>query len=451
MWNKILLIIITLALGCTSVSAKGGKIIIKGKVTDKSRKPIQYAAIVNTNTSEGVNTNATGDYIFKTTLPLYMEVTALGYKIWQTQINESHEDTVYINITLEADSFQLTSVTIVNQYKPVVVDEAERLRDFDFKNDRLWLLYGFGKNSRLYITDSTDTKQAHVDLNFRTDSLALTVHGLLYTGYNDSVYFYYWDSAKFKQEKTSLTYFNSQTYNLIEYNFPYYYKYFKSADNVSVTYWYFNKMNGDSTMLYTYKSKEIALHDSIIYSEILTIIGTALGVTGSPYSVNYKARVASRLRYSDGVPLTQGQSNQIFIYKFMLRSVFTVLHFVNDSLYVFNFDNDSVYVFDNKNQFRRQMPLIFDVHGIKYNKKDIIVDEEKKHCYFKYQLHSIDYLEEIDLNGIQKFGAQAIKFPYVKKIRISRGIAYFANYDYSTNYAGYSGQLCVYKQKLDTR
>ncbi len=446
--NKIFITVIAQAICASGIFAQSKIITIKGRVTDQSHSPVQYAAVENANSGEGITTNEKGAYTLKATLPLLLEATALGYKTWQSTISDTTKDTIYLNITLTTDSFQLRTVNIVNQYQPTLIDEAENLTDFDFKDGKLWMLYKMGKHSRLYVVDSADTKQAHVDLSFNPDSLARTVHGLLYTRHNDSVCFYYRDSEKIKQEKTTLAYLNFQTYHLIEYNFPYYYKYFESADNASVTYWYFDKMNGDSTVLYAYKSKEISQYDSIIYSEILYIIGTALGVKASPYSVNYKELVASRLRYSDGVRLTPDQSNQIFIYKFLLRNLLTIPHFVNDSMYIFNFDNDSVYVFDNKNKFHRQMPLIFDVHGTGYKSKDIIVDEEKKHCYFKYRLYGVDYLQEIDLTGKQRLGIQSVKYAYVRKIRISHGIAYFAHYTNSSYESGVYGHLSVYKQKL---
>ena len=442
-------------LGYFKASGQNRSVIIVGNISDENHSAVQYAAVKNLNTTDGIITNDKGNYTLKTTVPVWLEASALGYKTWQTVVKDRTKDTIYLNITLKTDSFQLRAVNIVGQNTPIAIDESEQLMDFDFKDNRVWLLYKIGKRSRLCVIDSTDKKQAYIDLNFKSDSLAHTVHGYLYTGNKDTAYCFSWDSNKIHQFTVSLYNMRMSIYNLIEFRYPFYYKGSMSNDLSSIRYFANSVVNHKTQriLLYSYTSKEIKNHNGDINMEIDETIGTTSKLHYSMLPSNYKEAVDSSIDLSfqtDDVKLSGKQQLQVATYQNMIRTISAQAHIINDSLYIFNFDNDSVYVFDASNKFKRQMSLIFDVQGIKYKEKGIIVDEEKKHCYFKYQLHSIDYLQEVDLGGREKFSPQAIKFPYIHKIRISKGVAYFSYYENSSNDGVSPGHLSVYKQKLIT-
>ncbi|MGP8217133.1 MAG: carboxypeptidase-like regulatory domain-containing protein [Bacteroidia bacterium] len=443
---KNIFILIAVILNSSSIFAQDKTLTIKGTVTDAEHNPIQYAVVENSITSAGVITGSNGNYIFTTTMPVLLEVTALGYKTIQTEITTAVKDTVEMNFTMEIDSIQLKTINIVSRHKPVVVNNAKDLRDFELKGNRLWLLYQNGKHSGIYIVDTANKTLASTDINFKTENLSATVNGLIYTLHGDSAYYYDWDGRRFSETKSSKLKLDTLMHNLSDYRNPYYYRYFISDCNSSVTYWHNGKTLKDTAIFYTYMSREAAKHNTYIYQEIRELEGI-----NNPYPAMYNTHT---LPLNDLV-IDHTALFHIFELFGMIRDVYTVARVVNDSTYIFNFDNDSVYVFDTHNRFTKQMPLIFDEKEVKNKKKDILVDEEKKHCYFKYELHGITYLEEIDLTGKQKLNTQIIKYPYLKKIRISNGYAYFLYYnyyDYSSNYTGINNMfLSVYKQKLYTR
>ena len=91
------------------------------------------------------------------------------------------------------------------------------------------------------------------------------------------------------------------------------------------------------------------------------------------------------------------------------------------------------------------MPLLFDVHGLKYKQRDILVNDEGTACYFKFEERGAVYLRQIDLNTGKAASTEKLGEQFPNKIRILGDYAYYTCTQ-EAEYQTYT--LHLYRQKL---
>lgn len=92
-------------------SAWAQQVIISGKVTDQSGKPVPFASIYIKNTTKGASANSEGDYSLSLQPGQYeVQYKAVGYKQESRSIDLKANTT--LNITLAAEMYELKAVTI---------------------------------------------------------------------------------------------------------------------------------------------------------------------------------------------------------------------------------------------------------------------------------------------------------------------------------------------------
>ncbi|MDE2026824.1 MAG: hypothetical protein KGJ07_10155, partial [Patescibacteria group bacterium] len=148
---------------------------------------------------------------------------------------------------------------------------------------------------------------------------------------------------------------------------------------------------------------------------------------------------------SEIVEKASEEFNPMIIAKQELIDLYCPLRIIRDSIYIFNFDKDSIYVFTPENNFKRTMPLIFDVHKLKYCKRDILVNDEGTECYFKFEVRGADYIQKIDLNTGKAASTAKLGEQFPNKIRILGGYVYYTCTQ-EGEYKNYTVHL--YRQKL---
>ncbi|HXB13567.1 MAG TPA: hypothetical protein VNZ45_16380, partial [Bacteroidia bacterium] len=148
-------------------------------------------------------------------------------------------------------------------------------------------------------------------------------------------------------------------------------------------------------------------------------------------------------------PDPSAADNEAITLKGMLMHVFSILRIVNDSVYIFNFNNNILSVYSPSNEYVRQVPFGVSTRAIKYRKKSILVDEEKQECYFKYKRWGYTYLQKINLATGNISYTIKLKYPFIDKVCVSDGYAYFCYFNTQDRDNIYNGKTCLYKQKLD--
>jgi hypothetical protein len=114
----IALLPLVLSLSIPTVFAQNKSVIIHGRITDPSHKGITFAAVQNTNSGTGINSDARGFYILKTTLPAALDAFALGFNILQKLVNETGSDSIEVNFELSENPEELKTVTITANHPP---------------------------------------------------------------------------------------------------------------------------------------------------------------------------------------------------------------------------------------------------------------------------------------------------------------------------------------------
>ncbi len=385
--------------------AQENKFIIQGKVTDISNSPVAHAAIQNLITGEGVNSDLSGHYYLRTTLPATLKVSLIGYKTVLKKIAfENKKDTVNVDFSLEIDSTQLEAIDIPATNQPELIKESGDLMDFETQDSKLWLLYFSRKGYYLKVYDSGMHFLSQIGLKHGSSKLSKTPHNIIYIENSYSVRF------NFIENNNSISYsslatdnFNSLEKFLIAFSYPNYYYALISYDMASIDYLNYNSATKIKGLLYSFTDNDIAgANDEIL----------------------------------EGIDLLPIR---------ILDHVTCFLKIIRDTVYIFNFDNDSMLVYNPYNEKIRQMSLNFHLKKLKYHYQDILVNDEATECYYKFVLHNEVYLEKIDLNTGSKINTQKLSYTFPEKIRIMGGYVYYTISDKDPN-KSYIEQL--YRQKL---
>ncbi len=457
---------------------------IVGRVTDTNENYIPFAAIQNIITKEGAVTNNLGRYAFSTTLPLIIKASRIGYKSVIRKVNNTGKnDTMEVDFVLQVDSAQLQSVQITATNEPELVKESAALEDFEVRNGKIWLLYAYPKEDRLEIYDSSMNYITSQPLRNRAHALTKTPHNILYIADKDSVWLfdYYPSNKSINNIAMAADAFFPNLKGLIAYSYPYYYytnfenygvymapyKFFFNLYSLShsypysyyswlgnygsiITYYYYDKINGSKVILYHYDNESIALknHEDLMQmSGVSNSFADSSGVSQMPgyFGQAPSGDIAER----NQAILAQGQIEFNDFDELLVQlewcHIFCPLRIIKKSIYIFNFDNDTIYLFAPNNRKIRTMELPFNVHGIKYQKRDILVNDKGTECYFKFEIRGTVYLQKIDLNTDKIIGSEKLAYPFPEKIRIMGGYVY---YSCTRNGANQEGVLYLYRQKL---
>jgi len=458
------------------------KFTIRGRITNRAGKGIEYAAVQNTVTGVGINADARGEYILKTVLPTNLSVFALGYLNQQKDLQSSAADTIQIDFVLEPDISQLQMVTVTANHDEELVTDAPNLKDFEIRDGKLWLIYSLKKKSTIEVTDSMGKPITQITLAYRVykDSINHTPHGFLYSMHNDSVILYKLKNNAISTNAISIDTYNKFSNKLIGYRYPYYYYVDYDMVDTRVNYSYFNKHDSIKKVFYQYKdsrfersnreTKELllALEGMMppesgergragIYNRQDTLV-EAIGYIpnratlkellfkifepkGASYEEVEDAMNEASEIINDRGPNPLAVENEQERLSMISSKPFTLLRIANDSVYIFNFDNNTMSVHSPDNYFVREVPFGIYIHSINYRKKDIIMDGQSHECYFKYVKWAHTYLCKINLATGKISYTIELKYSSVDKICIWGGYAYFSYSDVGTTY--------LYKQKLD--
>jgi hypothetical protein len=412
------------------------QVLIKGKITDTSGVAIPFCGIQNLHNHSGTSADSNGVYIFRTTLPAKIRISSLGYVSEQKEISTTQfSDTIVLNFVLKSAAHVLQSVNITAEHPPVPLAESSSLLDFEIKSGQLCLLYETRKGERIEIADTSGKTFLHYYIHNPATDLHKTAHGFLYSLWKDSAYVYQWDTLTgFSEFSVPLDTFKWVALSIAAYRYPCYYYMIDTAMRTQIIYYYDNKLTGEKAPLFIYMNEQMFFSNAEINQMVLALAGqvgsSMAGMAGENDALNSRTLARAHI------------SNQ----QTMLQDAHCELRIVRDSLYIFNFDVDSIYVFNVENHFVRSEPLRFDLYGMQYKNKEIIVDEEKRECYFRYEIGGITHLDQIDLNTGEKKNSESLnKFPFLEKIRISNGFAYFCYFDTGNT----QGKRRVFKQQID--
>jgi hypothetical protein len=420
------------------LSAQTKIIVLKGKITDINQKGIPFAGIQNLTFTGGISSDENGNYVFKTKLPATFKISALGFRTQQKSINlPANSDTIELNFTLLPDAIELQAVNISAIHKPEEIIEADNLSDFEFRNNLMWLLYTNKNNAKLKITDTAGTEIAQENLKIKISALHKTENGFIYSFADDSVVICQWDTKTFTTFSVPYTPFFTEYLPISAYNEPFYYYMKEGSSHANIAYWYYEQSTGKKKILYSFVNEDLYnTNQSTAQS-----IEQAKQEMQSMGSANNVSEISSQ-----GYMRSTRPEFRLRNLEMCVGNIYCPMKIIRDSIYIFNFDNDSIYVFDKMNNYSRRMPLTFDLYGIQYKNKNMLVDEEKLNCYFEYVINGITHLEKINLDNGERMNSQTLNdFPYLEKIRVYHDYAYFCYYD------GFSSvqKRKIYRQRLD--
>lgn len=478
---KYLALFIIILAGLTTF-AQNKLVTVCGRIMNKAHEGIAYAAVQNGITGVGTSADVKGFYSLKIVLPAKINVFAIGFVSQQKQAQTANGDSVILDFELAPDIAQLKEVEISVSRESEMFKQADNLKDFEIKNNNVWLVYRLRDATNIQVVDlnGQPIAQTSFDFHMYKDSINLTPHGFLYSTHHDSIYFY-----RLKNNVVAIKSMSEDTYstfakNLVAYRSPYYYYAYIDSLATRVNFSYFDKKDSITKVFYRYRNaktarpnrenEEILLALSVlapgesdeqgrssIYAERDTLI-KKLGYIPdsielrqvmmqiySPQGADYSEIVHSieqaqwTMRNPGGDPNAIANEEQIL--HMMISRPATLLRIVGDTTYIFNFDNNSINVFDADNRFVRSQTFGINVNSINYKKKDILVDEATHDCYFKYEKSDKVYLGKINLATGAIAYTLELKYHSLRKLRVCGGYAYFI-FDNS-------GLNAIYKQKLD--
>jgi len=457
------------------------QVIIHGRVTDRLGKAVEYAAIQNADATAGTDADARGYYSLRVTLPATINVFALGFLKQQKQLQTS-KDSMEVNFQLLPDISQIQEVTITANHLADAVKASPALRDFELKDNKLWLLYNLKKKSVIEVMDSTGKTLAQMTLPYRVvkDSINHTQHGFLYSTHKDSVLLYKLQDNTIQIKRMTVGTYKNFSEKLVAYRAPYYYYVNYDKVDTRVNYSYFDKPDSVRKVFYRYQdpkferanreAKELMLAlegmmpseaggsgvagtydrldtlvESLPYTPDPIVLKQTLIQIFEPQGASYEEIQGEMNEARDiigaGNPDPLAAENELSRLHMQISRPATILRVVGDSAYIFNFDNNTLSVFGPTNEFVRELPLGIYIHSIDYREKDILVDKENQECYFTYEKWSHTYLGKINLVTGKVSYTIELKFFPVDKVRIARGYAYYIYFE--------GGQGYLYKQKLD--
>lgn len=414
-----------------TLSAQLKSIVVEGRVSDQNNKPLEYATIQNTTTLQGASTNAKGYYSFKTSAPDIFKASLIGYKTTFGKITAQEiKDTVIINFTLQVDSTQIQQVDVAATHEPQLIRESGSFIDFDISNSDLLLIYEHSHGDQIIAYDSSMHKLPAMQLKYHVEELLRDEHSDIYYTHRDSVYFLYYDSMAHSFEQFSL---DKNYYNSFEpvkaSNPPYYYYARKAEMNSGISYIAYNTKNKEQNVFYTYTNPKILLYNEERVEdmfELENLIFSLWGISGGVKARGY-----------------QGDLRSLSV---MDATFYSQIRVINDSIYIFNFNNDSISVFDDQNKLKRMIPIGFSHKKTAISKMEILTDDAKTECYFKYELYGVTYLQKIDLNSGKGLSIQTLKFPFIEKLRILGNYAY---YTYSSGGGNEAFIRYLYRQRIN--
>ncbi|HEU4717856.1 MAG TPA: carboxypeptidase-like regulatory domain-containing protein [Bacteroidia bacterium] len=423
-----------LFLAAGAVSAQEKTFFVCGHITNTDKQAVPFAGVQVAGRSSGTNADRNGFYILRTALPAIVKVSALGYKTQQRTVNAiAGADTIRADFILISEPVQLQPVDISSVHAAEKITEAVNLTDFELRDHLLWLLYSTANNNSLIAVTDTSGKNIHrFPLAFCAEGISRTQHGYVYAISGDTVYLFDHNATGFTDFTMPVKTFSEQVLPLVAWKDSVYYYEKKDTSQAMFSFWYFDKKHHITGTLYHFLDYEKYEANQETNYEINRINGTL--------SDNEKNGMMSE----NGAP--HGDFSRMIALTTMIQPVYCPLRLIRDSVYIFNFDDDSIYVYGKDNRFVRRTNLAFDHYGLQYKNKDILVDEEGRSAYFKYTIKSVTYLEKINLDNGTKISAQSLdKFPFIEKIRISNGSAYFCLFDHS----GPGKSRTLYKEKIN--
>ena len=394
-----------------SLFAQTKHFVLKGTVTDFLHKPVAYATIQGVGTSNGTNANENGYYTFRTTLPITLKVSFIGYKtVLKKIVAEAGKDTLQVNFVLAIDSSQLQPVQITATQEPELIKESGSLMDFDMTDGNILVLSRYSHGDQIAIYDTGMHKLATIPLKHHIEKLKRNERLDIYFPEGDSICFLDYDphSNLFRPTSLSQDYYNSFE-PIKAYNPPYYYYEHPLEMNSGVYYSAYNPQNKEQSIIYSYFDNAILRENTDSYNEIMDLKEqlSMLGFIGKGFLMR-----TQYIGFINGIAST-------------FLNIQSQINVVNDSVYVFNFNSDTFNVYDRHNRLNRVLPMLFDPKEAKINKREIITDDGKRECYLTYQVRGVTYLKKIDLTTGAALKLQTIKFPFIEKLRISEGYAYY--------------------------
>jgi hypothetical protein len=466
--------LITLSFLFNTAHAQNNQVVIHGRITDKDHRGIAYAAVQNSNTGEGINSDEHGQYILRTILPVSLIVFALGYTIQQKEVGNKTDDSLRIDFELKEDATELQEVTITDSHTPQLVIKSPTLMDFELKDNQLWLVYSVkgGDKIELIDTGGRHITQATYKYHFHKDSIGQTLYGLLFSVYNDSVSLFTLDNGVITIEWMPLRTFRAYQSSIIGYKDPYYYQISFDSMDARVNYSCFNRTTSTRKIFYKYTDMKLFQSNKVFQQRMMASELYSLDTQDSAayqkvelslinlYLANGGKLAEAQEAVTQAQLMRNGQVERSHHYRSAWfpsgeSRVFSMFCLANDSEYIFNFNNNILSVYGPFNTFVRQTPFNlythvgFDWHPLQYMKINILVDEQTQECYFKYKKMGYTYLEKINMaSGKISYTIKLIT-PFVDKVRISGGYAYFSYFNLQDRDNIYNGKTCLYKQKLD--
>ncbi len=436
MWKTFSFLFICFGLAI-HLSAQTKTVVLRGKIIDTKQKGIPFAGIQNVNAFSGVTANENGVYIFKTTLPATLKISALGFRTQVKAVNiPVNADTLDIDFMLEPEAMELQAVNISAIHKPEEIIEADNLADFEFKDNLLWLLYTNRNGDKLRVTDTSGKEIAQDNLQFAANNLHKTENGFIYSLDQDSVFVSQWDTKNFSSFSVPYASFLKQYLPIAAYHDPYYYYMQEGSEHAKIAYWYYDN-SGKRKILYRFVNEDLYNSNRETYAS-MDAAKREWEAMGSPNNI-------AELRSTGPMRSTDPK----FRYKNMMMeigSIYCPMRIVRDSIYIFNFDIDSIYVFDRNNNYARRMSLTFDLFGLQYKNKNILVDEQNRNCYFEYVVNGITHLDRINLDDGGKTNSRSLTdYPFLEKILVSNGYAYFCYLDHGSSIPTRK----IFRQQLD--
>lgn len=497
--NHIGLTIVTFLLGVSFACAQNKTVVLHGTITDSTHKAIPFAAIQNSFTGEGINSDQNGQYIFRTKVPAALSVYSLGYDIINKQVDYVNKDSLEIDFELKQSAEELQTVVISASHPAKLLTEAPNLMDFELKDNMLWQVYSVKGGDRLTVTDTGGNQIATATYNyyFHKDSIGQTPYGPLYSIYKDSIQLFTLDkNNQIKKKAMSLREYKSYAEALVGFRFPLYY--YKSYDSLEtrINYTVFDRQTNTKKIFYRFMDTKLYkenrdIEDRMLFVQYMLLLKDSLNFPDiealrdqedNMYSGNSNIQSYAQVKnditakaLSSGASvqeaenaLAEAQSHVNLEYdivetnqierqalSMMKNNVFSWLRIVNDSVYIFNFDNHMISVYSPDNVYVRQVPFDFymhygfDWHPLRYRKINILVDGEKQECYYYQKSWGYTYIGKINLASGKITSNIKLKYPFISKVRISGGYAYFSYFNNQERDNIYNGKTCIYKQRLD--
>lgn len=437
----ILLAVLIISAG---VSAQQNSVVIKGTVSDyETQKPIEkvnvfFGKLVYT-------TNANGVFHIKTVqgTDIKLKLTCVGFypetKIL-TAAETKGKDTLEIFISLKKNVTQLQTVDVTPNVKvdTVIGSNTYFVEDFEFWGDNLVLLTYDRKfdlkKSKIQL--ATPARQILFTLNIpgEAEQLYKDFLGNVNVICKDSVY-----RLKLKDNQLALAQMDKEDFQ---------YLIMPCVDTIGTKILFSDYR--DDFPEFNYYAFNTTDSTATIFKNVKDVPLSQLYNFEYEYLKPKEKLYARKIEQETGIDKRQVAAYMTgFTKQYYFTPLYAPLFVVNDTVMVFDHYSDRLYKYDLDSKPLDSVKISYH-HPEKWKewRRQLIKDEVTQCIYGLFLKNGYYYLKEIDTRTGEITGYSKLSFPYVQKIRIRNGYAYYVYRPFDSLQSKFLYREKIYSSKL---